>query len=133
MSADADRAFLDANVLFSAAYRSNAGLLKLWHRPRCQLVTSRYALEETRRNLDGGQRERLEELVAAVELVTEAIPPAASETWGLPPKDVPILAAAILARCSHLLTGDLKHFGSLLGTTQDGVLILRPAEFLRTR
>jgi len=25
-----DRLFLDAHVLFSAAYRPNAGLLKLW-------------------------------------------------------------------------------------------------------
>lgn len=25
-----DKLFLDANILFSAAYRSNAGLLRLW-------------------------------------------------------------------------------------------------------
>lgn len=124
--------FLDANVLFSAVYRAESRLLELWRLPHCHLVTSRYALEEALRNLDAAQRERLDDLVADMVIVAEALPPRTSESWGLPPKDVPILAAAIHARCSHLLTGDVKHFRALLGTTQGGVLILRPAEFLRT-
>ena len=46
-----DRLFLDANVLFSAAYRPNAGLLRLWRLPDVVLCTGRYALEEARTNL----------------------------------------------------------------------------------
>jgi len=55
-----DRLFLDANVLFSAAYRPNAGLLKLWKLKDVVLCFSRYALEEARINLgEETQRNRL--------------------------------------------------------------------------
>ena len=46
-----DSSFLDANVLFSAAYRSDAGLRKLWRLPGVRIVSSAYAVEEARRNL----------------------------------------------------------------------------------
>jgi hypothetical protein len=39
-----DRVFLDANVLFSAAYRSDSGLLALWRRAGASLLTSAYAV-----------------------------------------------------------------------------------------
>jgi hypothetical protein len=35
-----DRLFLDANVLFSAAYRETAGIQRLWTRPGVRLLTS---------------------------------------------------------------------------------------------
>jgi len=64
------RVFLDANVLFSAAYREKAGLLALWEIPGAHLLTSGYAAEEARRNLDTPERRaRLEELLEAVEIV----------------------------------------------------------------
>src|ERR1700704_1844510 len=54
------RLFLDANVLFSAAYRSDTGLLKLWKLREVVLCSSRYALEEARINLNNEvQRSRL--------------------------------------------------------------------------
>jgi hypothetical protein len=34
-------------------------------------------------------------------------------------------------KATHLLTGDIKHFGSLFGVTVEGVLILPPAEYLK--
>src|SRR5712692_9429997 len=46
-----DRLFLDANALFSAAYRPNPGLLKLWKLKNVILCSSRHALEEARINL----------------------------------------------------------------------------------
>jgi hypothetical protein len=46
-----DRVFLDANVLFSAAYKDAAPLAALWQIPGCRLLTSAYAVEEARRNL----------------------------------------------------------------------------------
>ncbi len=58
-----DRLFLDANVLFSAAYREDAGLVELWKLEDVELVTSAYAFEEARRNLtDDEQIERLQAL-----------------------------------------------------------------------
>ncbi len=47
-----DLVFLDANILFSAAYRSDAGLKRLWKLPGARMITSAYAIEETYRNLD---------------------------------------------------------------------------------
>jgi len=128
-----DRLFLDANILFSAAYQPRAGLRRLWDLAGVALVTSAYAVEEARINLpEGDPRRRLERLVAVIE-VTDCAPP----TQPLPPdvdlpdKDRPILLGAIAARATHLLTGDLTHFGRYYGQTIEGVLILRPAEYLR--
>jgi predicted nucleic acid-binding protein len=46
-----DRIFLDANVLFSAAYLENSGLARLWQLDDAELLSSAYAVEEARRNL----------------------------------------------------------------------------------
>src|SRR5208337_594030 len=64
-----DHLFLDANVLFSAAYRSSAGLLRLWNLKNVILCSSHYALEEARINLsDDAQRGRLERLARKIQL-----------------------------------------------------------------
>src|SRR5262245_32295623 len=126
------RVFLDANVLFSAAYREAPGLLALWRLSDVALLTSGYAAEEGRRNLDTVvRRERLERLLAAVQIVAEApgIPLPAGVR--LPEKDEPILRAAIAAGATDLLTGDLRDFGPMLGKRYGGVLIQTPGEFLR--
>lgn len=58
-----DRVFLDADVLFSATYRSDSGLLALWRRAGASLLTSAYAVDEARRNLsEEDQRQGLEAL-----------------------------------------------------------------------
>ena len=49
-------------------------------------------------------------------------------TRRLPDKHVPILATAIAARASALVTGDRRDFGHLYGTTIEGVGVLTPAE-----
>ena len=126
-----DRVFLDANVLFSAAYRVDNGLLRFWSLPGIPLLTSAYAIDEARRNLtDANAVERLDRLLAEVEVVPES-PATTTLPAGvnLPAKDVPILLAAIVAQATHLLTGDVRHFGSLYGTTLGGVLILPPAGY----
>ena len=46
-----DRVFLDANVLFSAAYVEISGLTRLWTFDNVALLSSAYAIEEARRNL----------------------------------------------------------------------------------
>ena len=65
-----DRVFLDANVLFSAAYSINSGLLRLWRLPKATLLSSRYAVAEAQTNLPtSAQRERLHALAAKLELL----------------------------------------------------------------
>jgi uncharacterized protein len=126
-----DRLFLDANVLFSAAYRPGAGLLRLWKLPGAVLCSSRYALEEARANLSTeSQRSRLAELSAELELFESkggVLPAGVS----LPDKDAPILLAAVAARATYLITGDLRHFGPLFGKKIAGITILPPADYLR--
>lgn len=134
MTAARCRVFLDANVLFSAAWREDAGLLRLWRRADARLITSSYAVDEAYRNLEtAAQRERLFRLTASMELVPGAASgdlPDLPRGVSLPEKDRPILVAAVRARATHLLTGDARHFGRLYGRTVGGVLILRPSEFL---
>jgi predicted nucleic acid-binding protein len=130
-----DLVFLDANVLFSAAYRREAGLRRLWGSSDLRLLTSTYAVEEARRNLvSAQQRAELEKLLASVEVLAVVsgdlpIPPDIE----LPDKDRPILAAAIHARATHLLTGDFRDFGKYYGQVVQGVLIIPPAEYFRLR
>ncbi len=80
-----DRLFLDANVLFSAAYKV--------------------------RLFDAGERE----LPHGVAL----------------PEKVPIPLTAIEANATHLLTGDIRHFGSFFGKRVEGILVLPPGDYLR--
>jgi hypothetical protein len=64
-----DRLFLDANVLFSAAYRPNAGLAQFWQLQDTILCSSHYALQEASINLtEDAQRRRLEKLTRRVHL-----------------------------------------------------------------
>ena len=127
------RLFLDANVLFSAAYHPNAGLLHLWKLSNVVLCTSRCALEEARINLEQEeQRARLIRLSAKLQLF------AAPERQlprgiALPEKDVAIVLAVLEASATHLLTGDVRHFGPYFGKKIEGVLVMLPGEYLRMR
>jgi hypothetical protein len=127
-----DRVFLDANVLFSAAYRSDAGLLVLWSRADTALLTSAHAVEEARRNLSSDdQRQRLHGLVRKCEIVATPTMAGVPEGLVLPLSDGMIFLAAMAARATHLLTGDRTHFGPYYGRTVAGVLILPPSAYLR--
>jgi hypothetical protein len=135
-----DVVFLDANVLFSAAYRPAAflngtGLNRLWRLEHVRFVSSGYAIEEARRNLDDDDQLMCLKVLRAehlneVEDVTEGPLP---EGIALPEKDRPIFLSAIRAGATHLLTGDRAHFGPYFGQTIQGVLILPPADYLRAR
>lgn len=126
-----DRLFLDANVLFSAAYRANAGLLQFWKLENVSLCSSRYAFEEARINLaKDAQKRRLEKLAGPIEFF-DSIPRGLPRNVVLPDKDVPILLAAIAAHSTHLITGDIRHFGRYFGKTIEGLLVSSPADYLR--
>ena len=124
-----DRVFLDANVLLSAAWRSDAAIQRLWRLEGVELLSSGYAVEEARRNLETpAQRGRLTRLLRRVHLVEPehfTLPRGVR----LPEKDLPILLAAIDGGATHLLTGDWEHFGPYFRQEVGGVLILPPAEY----
>ena len=126
-----DRIFLDANVLFSAAYRADSGLLAFWKLRDVELCSSRYAIEEARINLEEeAQRRRLAQLTPALQLF-DARERELPSGITLPDKDAPILLAAMEARATHLVTGDVRHFGVYFGKTVHSILIVTPAEYLK--
>lgn len=98
-------------------------------------MSSAYAIAEAERNLDApDSRARLYRLIQQIEIAEEA-PATATlpKRVDLTSKDQPILLAAIQARCSHLLTGDHKHFGHLFGLTIKGVRIVTVRDYLTAR
>lgn len=131
------RLFLDANALFTTArnpegkafFIISLGLEGLW-----EVYTSAFAAEETRRNLAfkyPSAEEIFDELLAAITIV--------HEQTGAPYPDRPIFQAAHACRASHLITGDLAHFGSFMCHKTSakgkpdktlGLIILTPARFL---
>lgn len=129
-----DRFFLDANVLFSAAYREDAGVAVLWSLEDVTLWASPYVIEEARRNLDRrAQIKRLERLVRPLHLVQSVTSPKPIlQAVELPDKDWPILSGAIAAEATHLITGDRKHFGRHFGKRVYGILVLPPSDYIRT-
>jgi uncharacterized protein len=128
-----DRLFLDANVLFSAAYREDAAVARLWALEGVELATSTYAAEEAERNLRGRERrDRLGRLLAAMRVVSAGMPAAAVRAGvDLPEKDWPIVAGAIAAEATHLITGDVQHFGPYFGKPIAGILVQTPADYMR--
>jgi predicted nucleic acid-binding protein len=132
------RVFLDANVLFSAAYRAQGVARALFHQAEtgsCTLVCSPHAIEEARRNIAARYPDRLGDLtglVARLETCPEPRPAAiaAAAAEGLPPKDAPILAAALQAGCHVLVTGDRADFGRVFGRRIGGTVVMLPAEAL---
>ncbi|MEX1257439.1 MAG: DNA-binding protein [Gemmatimonadota bacterium] len=112
-----DGLFLDANVLFSAAYRADAGVTRLWRIEGITILSSTYAVEEAGRNLeDAEQRTRLGRLLQGTTVVAQAVlPEALIGTTGLPAGDEAILAGALASNATHLITGDRRHFGRFFG------------------
>ena len=128
-----DRLFLDANILFSAAYQANAGLTRFWKLAQVTLCSSAHAVQEARVNLaTEAQRRRLDRLARSLRLF-EAAGEESPQGVELPEKDRPILLAAIAASATHLITGDFRHFGRYFGKRVAGILVLTPADYLRQR
>ena len=125
------RLFLDANVLFSAAYRSDTGLLKLWKLREVVLCSSRYALEEARINLNHEvQRTRLARLAGKVQFF-DAGKHELPEGLSLPEKGRTDPIGCHRSSCYTSLDWDLRHFGSYFGKRVEGILVLPPGKYLR--
>jgi predicted nucleic acid-binding protein len=130
------RAFLDANVLFTAAHNPSgkaALVIALGAEGYWEVVTSTLPVEEARHNIALKYPHTLdtfENLTASLRIIRSGtgrrcpIP--------LSSKNRPILEAAIKARTTHLLTGDVKHFGHYMNRPHEtgGVAVMTVAEFL---
>ena len=132
--------FLDANVLWTAAFKEFSTLRHLWNIPGTRLVTSEYAAEEARRNLENypasaAEQKRLlmslDALLLKMAVVPTPYPLPEDLNVNLPAKDIPILAAALSAKAAFLITGDKQHFGAHFGKKMRDITILRPADYLK--
>ncbi|MGV1006163.1 MAG: DNA-binding protein [Candidatus Nanopelagicales bacterium] len=138
MRAAAERVFLDANVLSSAAIGS-ATCRAVCILPGVVIITSDYCVDEARRNLlakfDGSAVDVLVGLLDGL----ETVPTPPESVWGsaiaaLPSSaasDVPVLAAAMAARADTLVTGNTRDFGELMIHPVPGIpLALTPRQLL---
>lgn len=131
--------FLDANVIFTAAYSAQGlsrGLFQLAAAGKCALCTSAFAHEEAVRNIQKKAPDKLADLTALMKLVNilqEPRPKLVTWAAGLPlaHKDAPVLAAAIQGKADIFVTGDRRDFGHLFGQVLEGVEILTPADALK--
>lgn len=132
------RVFLDANILFSAAKTAGAvrALVRrlLDHGHACWVDA--YVVAEARRNLvnKGPQAVHFLDALLGRLQVAPAVAGAVAvpELDWLPPKDRPVLAAAIRLGCDALVTGDRQHFGSAYGQKIGGVMIHSPRSLAET-
>jgi uncharacterized protein len=129
------RVFLDANVLFSAAYKPDNRFLQFWMLMDVVVLTSPYVADEARRNcVNMPHRNRLKLLIEQTHLVTVPLHPLLPEDIHLPLKDQPVLAATLQAGANFLATGDINHFGPYMEApihTPTGKLnIIAPGKFL---
>jgi len=130
--------FLDANILFTAAYSAKGvsrALFGLAENSRCSLLTSAYAAEEARRNLAlkaPNVSAEYEKLLGQITVAREPSATTIARMAALPlvEKDAPVMAAAVECRADVLVTGDRRDFGHLYGRVVEGVLVLNPVETL---
>jgi len=127
------RVFLDANVLFSAAYSDENRMLAFWRYESVFPETCPYAINEARSHIvRPGHADRLSRLLQRTTIVSDADKRIVPQSILLVEKDKPILAAAIQAGVDYLITGDKNHFGPLMDSPICGVIIVMPKPFIDT-
>ncbi|OHD70989.1 MAG: hypothetical protein A2W19_07650 [Spirochaetes bacterium RBG_16_49_21] len=119
------RVFLDANILFSAAAKNSATrfLLDLLL-TKAEAFTNQHAWGEASRNIELKRPEHAESLIKLKKMLIFTDAFSGEFHLDIPDEDVPILAGAIGSKCTHLWTGDKKHFGKYFGKTIRGVKIV---------
>jgi len=133
------RVFLDANILFAAAYSPDglsALLVELGAAGRVILLTSPLAIIEAERNLEAKRPAALPALRKSLTAVRVVSEPAPADVERLTPpelsaKDRPLLAAAIVAHATHFVTGDVGDFGRFMDRrAQLPLRVMTPRQFL---
>lgn len=126
------KVFLDANVIFSASLPKAGGARALlFEAARCGAicVASERVLGEVERNLMSKAPQGMTDfphMAARIVLVPEPANAAveAAQEAGIVAKDAPVLAAALQCGADWFVTGDMRHFGHLVGSRLEGVLVL---------
>lgn len=131
-------AFLDANVLFSAALGGPVFDLirELGRAGRVRLVTSEACVREALENLQR-KRPSSSEAFDGVLLDVEVYPlrrlpdvDAAASVVGQ--SDAHVLAAAIALEAAVLITGDKLHFGELMSAENQPIRVMTPRAYLES-
>jgi len=130
------RILLDANVLFTAAHNPDgkaALVIGMGSEGYFPLFTSNVASEEAKRNITvkyPKSLRQLDDLISRITLIAADLSAPFPDT--LPQKDAVIFQAAIACRATHLLTGDLRHFGSFMNRPENtySITVHTVGEFL---
>jgi len=130
------RLFLDANVLFTAAHNPTGKaslVIELGVRGQWDMVTSSLAVKEAKRNLSVKFPDclpRLEVLLNGMKVEPSASGRACP--IDLPEKDRPIFLTAVRCKATHLVTGDVRHFGPFMKEPAQtgGMIITTVADLL---
>jgi predicted nucleic acid-binding protein len=130
--------FLDANILFTAAYSpkgKSALLISQSKTLSLELVTCDFAIEEAKKNLLIKAPRSLN-LFDEILLKIGSVPTVFLQECpiDLPLKDHPIFLSALKSECSHLLTGDMKDFGKHMGKPKKtgGIMIQTVTDFIQS-
>ena len=127
------RVFLDANVLFTAGHNPAGKAALLIELGRWTVLTSAYAVEEARHNLQLKYPDAVPGLNRLLPVIRIVAPGPGQECpVRLPEKDQPIFLAALAGKATHLLTGDWKDFGAMMEKPDKtfGIIVQTVAAFL---
>jgi predicted nucleic acid-binding protein len=127
------KAFLDANILFSAAVGGPVfdSLWALADAERLTLSTSRTCVIEAERNLQRKRpdaAQRFEVRMRKVHVVPDVTHNVGR--FDLPAKDAPIYATAVALGANIFLTGDIRHFGALMKRSDLPITVRTVRSFL---
>jgi putative PIN family toxin of toxin-antitoxin system len=134
------KAFIDASVLFAAAYSPRGSAYQLLRQAlegAINILVSEDVLAEVRRNLEAKAPETLADCELLVEMlpltiIDDPTPEAIKRVSRyLNPKDAIILAAAMAAQPDYFVTWDRKHFLSDPAIAEkSGLTIITPDDLL---
>ena len=134
------KAFLDANILFAAAYSSTGGsfyIFELAKKDKIKVFTSRLAVKEAEKNLrDKASEEALDRFynfmseidIKFVEANRDLAKSEFSRITG--EKDAPIFAAALKSGAVFLITLDKKHLLNIRFSKIGKLQIVSPGDFI---
>lgn len=130
-----DRLFLDANVLFSGAWRGGGFVRALFELDDVERITSHAVVREAHAALARFSAEDgLGALLMRVAIIEsgpiDAVP---AEALLLAEKDVHVLAAALGCGATHLITGDVKHFGPFMERAEFPIRVMAPRHYIDQR
>ena len=119
------KVFLDANILFSSSNPQSATRFLLdIILSKYEAVANEYVIEESRRNMKIKRSSQEKELTVLCSRITMTSAFTMIQIPSLPEKDIPVISGAVGSKCTHLWTGDKKHFSSLYGKTVHGVKVV---------